>query len=560
MNLDAGFQLDLVGALRRRGMLIAIVAGAIFLVGYWVAMALPNQYAAYATLLVEPQAVSGDLISSGVDKTNLNDRLHLMAAEILSRPRLSKMVDDLDLYEDESKSMTREEVIDLMREHVAVVPVLPELEASIRTRREIEINTFRVEFTAESPVVAADVAQHLANDFIKEHIEERVDTTAKSLDFIAAEQTRLSAEIARVEAGIAQVKEDNTGSLPEELKASQAMIQHVTTSLRLAHRELDIARSDEAFWANQVADAGLNGGEGDLSPARRLQQLELGLDALRARGFTDKHPDMIITLQEIAEIQESIRGGEVDDEDGPANFAQRSALAQQKRAEIRIETSGSEIARLDAKVAEVQDQIGATPRVAEQLEALTRRHRQLTENLRDYNNRRLEAEVQANLERRQLGEQFRILEPAFAPREPSSPNRIIIVISALLAGLSLGVAAAVVAESSDSSMHGPQQLQRDLGVPVLASIPNILLAPDIAARRRQWIRNVAAAAGVVAFCLLGGAATYIWVNGAFGSGEEMEAVEQSATVRRLLREPGERSRRPSSSEPESGAPGSEDGT
>jgi polysaccharide chain length determinant protein (PEP-CTERM system associated) len=540
MNVEAGFQLDLLGALRRRGTLIGIVAGAVFLIGYWVAMALPNQYVAYATLLVEPQAVSGRLVAPGVGGADLNDRLHLMAAEILSRPRLSKVIDELELYQDESRYMTREEVIDLMRDQVMVVPVLPELEATLRTRREVEINTFRVEFTASTPGIAAEVAQHLANDFIEEHIEARVDTTAKSLDFIAVEQQRLAAEIEKLEADIAQVKEDNPGSLPEDLKATQSLISIARSALRHAQREHDLARSDAEFWRSQAQDESFSTG-GDLTPAKRLQQLQLQLDNLRARGFTGKHPDIVITLQEIAEVRESMKGAAASDDNSGASLAQRSALAQQKRSQVRVEASQAEIDRRQQEVDELQAQVEATPRVAEQLDALLRKHKQVTENLRDYNNLRLEAEVQANLERRQLGEQFRVIEPAFPPPSPSSPNRLVIIITALMAGLSLGVAAAVVAETADSTVHEAQDLQRELGIPVLASIPTILLGPDIAARRRRWIRNLAGAAGVVLFCLAGGAVTYIYVNGAFGGGEEEQAEEaRGAPGLRLLREPGAR--------------------
>ena len=253
---------------------------------------------------------------------------------------------------------------------------------------------------------------------------------------------------------------------------------------------------------------------------------------------------MIITLQEMAEVTETIREqGDQVDEEAPVSTAQRQALAQRKRAEARIEAGQAEVERLEVQVAELREQVEATPRVAEQLEALTRRHRNLTENLRDYNNRRLEAEVQANLERRQLGEQFRVIEPAFPPTTPTSPNRLVIIVTALMAGVSLGVAAAVVAETADSTVHGPQDLQRELGIPVLAAIPTIMLPPDIAARRRRFVRWVAAAGAVVFLSLAGGAVTYMVVNGGLfsGGGEQPELEEpEDNPALRLLREPGRR--------------------
>lgn len=555
MNVDQGFQLDLLGALRRRGVLIACVTGMTFLIGYWVAMALPNEYRAYATLLVEPQAVSDRLVTSASQDTDLNDRLHLMTAEILSRPRLSKVIDELELYREESKKLMRQEVIDLMREQVTVVPILPELEAAMRGRRDIEINTFRVEFVASDPQVAADVAQRLANDFIEEHIGARVEMSQKSLDFIVSEQVRIAEQVAEVESNIAAVKDSNPGSLPEDMMQNQRLTERALSALRIAHRELDTARSDQGFWASQAADAAAGGGATtDVSPARRLQQLQLLLDSYRARGFTDKHPDVKIALQEVAEVKESIRApGDVADagSSDPTNLAQRNALAQESRSKNRLNAASAEIERHRKEVDRLTEQIERTPRVSEQLEALARRHKDLTGNLTDFNHRRLEAEVQADLERRQLGEQFRVLEPAFPAPEPAAPNRILILIMSLMVGVSLGVAAAVVAESADSSVHGPLELQTELGIPVLASIPTILLQPDLVARRRRWWRNVAAATGVVLFMLVGGGLTYLTVNGALGMTQASDELpeEERERTRDLLREPGTRGRAPADTEP-----------
>ena len=67
MNAEAGFQLsDLAGIVQRRVAVMGGVALVVFLVFYWVAMALPNQYESYATVLVEPQSVAPELVKAGV--------------------------------------------------------------------------------------------------------------------------------------------------------------------------------------------------------------------------------------------------------------------------------------------------------------------------------------------------------------------------------------------------------------------------------------------------------------------------------------------------------------
>ena len=76
---------------------------------------------------------------------NLTERLQLMTAQILSRPRLSRIIDQMDLYIEESDTMLREQIIDLMRSRIRVEPVLPELEVSTSRRNaNTEINRLRM--------------------------------------------------------------------------------------------------------------------------------------------------------------------------------------------------------------------------------------------------------------------------------------------------------------------------------------------------------------------------------------------------------------------------------
>ena len=93
MNLEQGINtFDLFGFVRRRGKLIAIAAGGVILVTFWITMALPNLYESAAVILVEPQSVDEKLVDSGVRDGDLNEKLDLMSAEILSRSRLSKII------------------------------------------------------------------------------------------------------------------------------------------------------------------------------------------------------------------------------------------------------------------------------------------------------------------------------------------------------------------------------------------------------------------------------------------------------------------------------------
>ncbi len=540
MNVESGFELDdLLGIARRRAKIALMVAGGFTLVAFWVAMALPNEFESYATVLVEPQAISPELVQAGVRNSDLTERLGLMTAQILARPRLSRIIDEVGLYQEEQESMLREEVIGLMRSRIRVEPVVPELEQENRSRRATEINQFRIFFSSEDPVVAKDVAQRLANDFIERHIEQRVDLSQKGVDFIEAELERVGERIEDVEARVAAVKAANPGRLPENLTANQQRVQRLTTELAVAQRNRAVAESDEAFYRSRVAAAAsLGSPNDDASPTRRVELLELALSEYKAKGFTDKHPDVQKTRQEISEIRQRLREEaerpEDDEQDFAASFAEQTAEAEAQRAALRVAAADEEMESLKASLEEIQTLIAETPAVAEQLDGLEREYRHLFGSYQDFSQRRLEATVQAQLERRQLGEQLRVLEPAFQAPEPSSPNRPLIVIVGLLFGLVMGGGLAVVLESTDSSVHSPRQLQSALSLPVLASIPEIWLESDLASLRRKRLRELLAALGVVAFVLVGGVANYAWVNGMpgflRGAEEEAEAgsVEEPA--------------------------------
>lgn len=528
MNVEAGLQFfDLRGLLRRRGKAMIVTGGVVVLGAYWLAMALPNEYDSYATVLVEPQSVSPDLVKAGVASSDLNERLHLMTAQILSRPRLSRIIDELELYTEQSKEMVREEVIDFMRDAVRVEPVLPELERDTVSRfRDAEINQFKIFFHDRDAGLAMRVAQRLANDFIEEHINERVKVSQKSLEFIEAELERISLRMTQVESKIATIKAENPGRLPEDMGANQRSLERLTGDISRSQRDYDMARGDEGFWRSQeLAAASIERPNDDANPIRKLQLLELQLAEFQAKGFTEKHPDYLKVIQELEAIRASLASREArrEEEKGeiPSNYQQQIAQAEIRRAELQMQSAQEEIDRLQARAEGFRTLLAETPRIAEQLDALGREYSSQLDSYQLYIVRQQEASVQADMERRQLGEQFRVLEAAFRAPRPSSPNRLLILVLAFFFGGALATGIAVLLEVTDVSVHSARQLQMLANLPVLASIPEIWLESDRIARRRKLVRQALASVAVVGFVLVGGTANYAWVNGMPGFVKEL---------------------------------------
>ena len=459
------------------------------------------------------QSVDEGLVSSGVRESDLKERLGIMTAEILSRPRLSRLIDEFDLYPEESERMQRSEVIDLMRSNVVVEPVVSALEAGRRQRNEIDFNSFRIILRSKSAVTAAVVAQSIANDFLEANIDARVNVSQQSLRFMQDSIEELSGRLNEVEQEIKELKNENTGHLPEELASNQEALQLSIGQLREVQRALDLAMSDEAFWKNQAITAGAMTGLNDqASPVYRRNLVEAELGMMRARGFTDRHPDVVQALQELSLLDDRINSSEQGEDEVPGSYAEQNAKSEERRSALRVEALTRDVQRLTEQAEAARERLAATPAVAARLEALTREYSHLNASFQDFSARRQQASVQADLERKQLGEQFRILESAFPAPRPSSPNRRLILFLGLVLGIGLAGAVGLLLESLDSAVHDSRSLQAATSVPVLASIPAIMLEPDFVARRRQRIREILVAGGVAVLCLLGGVVSYVYVN------------------------------------------------
>ena len=449
-----------------------------------------------------------------------------MSAQILSRQRLSKLIDDLNLYADESEELTRQEVIDIMRGRLSVEPVLSELESDNRNEADIEFNRFKIVFRNSNAATASAVAQSLANDFLDANIDARIEVSQQSLSFMEDSIEELRDQAVRVESQIKEVKSENAGHLPEDLVTNHRILEQLITQARESQRALSLARSDEAFWKSQVITAeSMMGGNDATSPVYRRKALKTELQSLQARGYTDKHPDVVHRMEELSllniqrkerEQEASTPGGEnasAEERAADDSYAEQNAKSELRRARLGAEGALEEMNRLGAEQEKVEQAIASTPLVAEQLNALEREYDSLITSFQDFSIRRQQAAVQANLERKQLGENFRIIESAFAAARPGSPNRILMLFVGVIVGLGVGVAMGLVWETSDNSIHDARRLQAYANMPVLVSVPSILLEPDRRRRKRHLVIELALALVVSVFFITGGLLSYVYVNG-----------------------------------------------
>jgi uncharacterized protein involved in exopolysaccharide biosynthesis len=128
---------------------------------------------------------------------------------------------------------------------------------------------------------------------------------------------------------------------------------------------------------------------------------------------------------------------------------------------------------LKQQVALYQRRIEDTPRREQELALLTRDYDLLKTNYQSLMDKKMQAQMAQNLERKQQGEQFKILDPARVPEKPVKPDRDKILLIGAVIGLALGLGLTWFRESMDQSFHTVSEVESYLELSVVAMIPNL---------------------------------------------------------------------------------------
>ena len=147
----------------------------------------------------------------------------------------------------------------------------------------------------------------------------------------------------------------------------------------------------------------------------------------------------------------------------------------------------------------IQTRIAAIPARETELVELTRDYETLRQIYTSLLTKNEQARASASVERQQIGEQFRLLEPARLPERPISPNRPQIYTMGALGGLALGLGLVLLLEYRDRTLRTEADLVGAFALPVLALVPTMGVraaqaAPVPAEQRRRlaWAASASA--------------------------------------------------------------------
>ena len=111
--------------------------------------------------------------------------------------------------------------------------------------------------------------------------------------------------------------------------------------------------------------------------------------------------------------------------------------------------------------------------VEQELASLTQDYDLELTRYKDLSTKHQSALMAEDLARKQGGERFVVLNPAYLPSKPVSPDILKLMLMATALGFVLGSGAVIGREFLDRSVHDARALQTEFEVPVLAEIPHI---------------------------------------------------------------------------------------
>jgi uncharacterized protein involved in exopolysaccharide biosynthesis len=299
--------------------------------------------------------------------------------------------------------------------------------------------------------------------------------------------------------------------------------QNADSQTRAADRKQSLSgqlAEAESLVSPPYAGAAAGPAAGQITPvapsevrdAARLAQKKDELAHLRSQ-FSDKYPDVVQLTAEIAALEREIALAKRA-EPKPGASAEASAVTapgpmtpyvlRLKEALAEVQTDlkvlKTEEGRLRESIAVYQARVDNVPRREQEFKELSRDYESTRELYGSLLKRYEEAQLAESMEQRQKGEQFKVLDPAIARLQPAAPNRLKLLLMAVVGSIGLAFGAVLLVEQIDTSFHDLDDLRSFSNVPVLASIPWIVTRSEV--HRRRWRMRLAVSAAVAGLAVL----------------------------------------------------------
>lgn len=473
---------DYIAIIKDRALLLGVIIAVVLAGTVAVAVSVPPVYQAMGTILVESQQISPELVGTN-NPSVADERIEVIRQRVMTRGNLLRIIDKYQLFNDSSRQLSEEDKVDLMRNTIGVNT----LSTFVKGRGDTTV-AFTVSFDHKKPEVAKQVADELVTLFLNENMKQRTERATETTEFLTQEANKLGAELAVQENQLADYKQANANSLPENQTLRMNQLSRTELEFREVDRDYKNAQEELRYLQLELsaANAGLATRPDGSRPAAADQPQDLGsLKAEYARlltRYTEAHPDVVAIKRKIQALQ---AGGAGKGSAAGVNLDVARAQAKIAAAQANIASLAQQKRDLSQKMEATEAEILAAPQVERGLVTLMRDHDNARKKYEEIRAKEMSAKISESLEQENKADRFVLLEPPRLPEKPVKPNRKKIVALGLVLAPAAGGALVMLLEMLNQRVRGAGALESVLGKRVLVSVPFIATQAELA-RRRQW--------------------------------------------------------------------------
>jgi uncharacterized protein involved in exopolysaccharide biosynthesis len=516
--------------LRKRRRLLLLVAGPIVLAGVLAALLLPDVYRSSGLIEIEQsdnargvqsQSIN-DVVARDTDEPQYADQyVQSLGTLVLSEKNLAQLLKVHKLYDDQNVDphATVQQLRDDIRVDIVTTTILdPE-----SGRERNVVTAFTVSYDNLDPQRAHDGATWLVDAYLKQNRLDREQYASGTAKFFATEAERVRKHVTGLEAQLAEFKSKNIGRLPDLNQANQQVMDRTENEFNNVQMQIQALRRDRVFIMSQLQQAQAAGPEtgtlhaleedykrkSNLYDPRHPDMIALRrqIEALRAGGsatgqslsaqlqtqranlaetkqrYSDDHPDVKAIQRNIQALEARIAAGETADRSIAADSPVAVQLQTQLSAtDTQLAALTARATELRAKLTDLEGRMTAAPEVERDYAIVTRDLASARAQYEELLKRQMNAEVSAAAIAGGSADKFRVKAAPATPDEPAKPQRIAIVIIAVMLGVVVGLSAIVVAQILDQTVRGVRDIREILDVAPLSAVP--VIRPARHGRRR----------------------------------------------------------------------------
>jgi len=490
-----------------------------------------DTYESDMLIQVIPQQIPSSFVQSTVTLRTV-DRLSALTAQIMSRTEIERLITEMDLYPDQRSKLPMQDVVEMMqREKIQIQPIINQLSR--------DADSFRIRFSYTEPVTARRVTERLGGLFRDVNAQDRNSLAQATEQFLVSQLDESKKRLEETERRLQRFREQNAGRLPTQLAYNMQAVQNeqnrAQTLAESIVRDRDqlmllgqLLKETQAQVYPPVMTATTPGGKPTvIDPAAAGGTLDQQIAAARATlvglelRLKPEHPDVVRTKSLIATLEsqletERAKRKVVDDEraaadaekEEPQDPREMARAARVRDLTTQMDSLTRQITRKEGEeeqtrqsIIDLQRRIEEVPGVESDWISLTRDYDTQFTKYKELLGKSENAQLAANLEERQIGEQFRILDSARVPVKPIPVNRLQINGIGAGVGFALGLMLAALLELRDRTFRQADDIVEVLKLPVVALVPQVVGVVD---RQRARTRKLLAVATAMVLTVAAG--------------------------------------------------------